>query len=227
MKRSEVNDILLWAADLMDQYNFKLPPFARWTPKDWAHKGHECDEIRNNMLGWDITDFGRGDFNRYGLVLFTLRNGNINDPDDPKPYAEKIMVARAEQICPLHFHWEKIEDIINRGGGNLVIELFNSHPDESLDDGSEVNVKCDGVRRTVQPGEPLTLRPGESITLTQGLYHRFYGEPGAGPVLIGEVSAVNDDTQDNRFAEDKGRFPDFEPDEPPLYYLCNEYPAAQ
>lgn len=57
-----------------------------------------------------------------------------------------------------------------------------------------------------------------------GLYHEFCAE--GGTVLIGEVSAVNDDTTDNRFTEEVGRFPEIEGDQPPLYYLCNEYPPA-
>jgi hypothetical protein len=177
------------------------------------------------MLGWDITDFGRGSFRDYGLVLFTLRNGNAANPNDPKPYAEKIMALREAQVCPLHFHWQKIEDIINRGGGNLVIQLYNSTGAEEPDEHTPVQVSCDGVVKTVPAGGEILLRPGESITLTQGLYHRFHAESGPGPVLIGEVSAVNDDTTDNRFAEKTGRFPDIEEDEDPLHYLCTEYPC--
>ena len=36
----------------------------------------EFDEIRDNQLGWDITDFGQGRFEELGLVVFTIRNGN-------------------------------------------------------------------------------------------------------------------------------------------------------
>ena len=54
-----------------------------------------------------------------------------------------------------------------------------------------------------------------------------WAEKGYGPCLIGEVSMVNDDTNDNRFYEPQGRFPTIEEDEPPLYLLCHEYPAAR
>ena len=37
------------------------------TPEEWKTKGHEFDEIRDNMLGWDITDYGMGDFDKYGF----------------------------------------------------------------------------------------------------------------------------------------------------------------
>ena len=66
-----------------------------------------------------------------------------------------------------------------------------------------------------------------SITLPQRQYHAFWAERGHGSVLIGEVSMVNDDNTDNRFYETQGRFPTIEEDEPPLYLLCNEYPAAK
>ena len=226
MRRSEINAILVWAKDFAAGHGFHLPPFAFWTPQDWAQKGHECDEIRRNMLGWDITDFGSGQFSRSGLAIFTIRNGNNTNPDDPKPYAEKLLLLREGQLCPLHFHWKKIEDIINRAGGNLAIRLFGSTGEEEVDRESPVTVSTDGVVRTVPAGGVVTLTHGESITLTQGMYHEFWAEKGTGPVLIGEVSAVNDDTSDNRFARQIGRFPEIEEDESPLHYLCNEYPPA-
>jgi D-lyxose ketol-isomerase len=55
------------------------------------------------------------------------------------------------------------------------------------------------------------------------MYHRFYGEPGKGKVLVGEVSKVNDDTTDNCFYENVGRFPEIEEDEEPLHLLGSDY----
>ena len=69
----------------------------------------------------------------------------------------------------------------------------------------------------------MILLPGESITLEQGMYHRFYGQPGKGKVLVGEVSSVNDDSADNCFFETIGRFPTIVEDEAPLYLLVNDY----
>jgi len=227
VKRSQINAVLRDGKKFIASQNFRLPPFAFWTPQDWKGKGHECDEIRKNMLGWDVTDFAKGDYDRFGLLLFTIRNGNYHDPSDPKPYAEKVMIARPGQMTPMHFHWKKIEDIINRGGGNLVIKLYGSTESEELDEEGPVTVSVDGAVRTVPAGSELVLEPGESITLLQGMYHAFWADPTKGPVLIGEVSAVNDDNIDNRFAEPLPRFPQIEEDEPPLHYLCNEYPEAQ
>lgn len=226
MKRSQINQIIKEAIAFFDSFKFALPPFASWTPEDWQDKGHECDEIRDNMLGWDITDYGLGDFEKVGLVLVTIRNGNQNDPKYKKPYAEKLLISAENQLCPMHFHWYKMEDIINRGGGVLMMQLYNSTPEGELDKINDVSVVSDGVTLTVPAGTVLELVPGQSVTLTPGLYHAFWAKEGSGKVLIGEVSQTNDDNTDNRFYEPMGRFPEIEEDEPPLRLLCNEYPKV-
>lgn len=67
-----------------------LPPFLSFTPEEWEEKGHEYDEIRDNAPGWDVTDYGEGDFDNLGLALITIRNGNVKDEKYKKSYAEKI-----------------------------------------------------------------------------------------------------------------------------------------
>lgn len=225
MKRSEINGVMRDARAFFDTYQFRLPVWAKWSPEDWAQAGPAAAEVVQNGLGWDITDFGSGDFAAQGLLLFTIRNGNPNRPGDRKPYCEKIMIVREGQVTPCHTHAQKIEDIINRGGGNLVLELANSDGQGGLSD-QPVTVSIDGLEQTVEARGRVSLKPGQSITLPQGLYHAFWGEEGAGPVLVGEVSTVNDDTGDNLFLEPVGRFPEIDEDEPPLHLLCNEYPAA-
>jgi D-lyxose ketol-isomerase len=220
MRRSAINAILRAADAFIRERGFYLPPFAYWTPDEWRARGPACAEIVANRLGWDVTDFGTGDFARTGLTLFTLRNGNPRDPAR-KPYAEKILIVEDGQITPLHFHWKKTEDIINRGGGALVVQLYHSTPDERLDETRMIEVSTDGVRRTVAPGGVVVLHPGESITLPPLLYHTFWAE--GGRVLAGEVSSINDDAADNRFLHPIGRFPTIEEDEPPLYLLCTDY----
>ena len=191
-------------------------------------KGKEYDEIRDNMLGWDITDFGSGDFYKRGLLMFTLRNGNYQMPEKYiKPYAEKLLITQEEQVTPFHFHWNKMEDIINRGGGNLLVQVYNSSEDGSEFLQTPVNISMDGRNFQVEAGSILRLTPGESITLPPRQYHKFWGEKGYGPVLLGEVSKVNDDVNDNRFYESVSRFPGVEEDEKPLYLLCSEYPPAK
>ncbi len=225
MKRSELNAIMKDAVAFIQEMKFALPPFAFWSPEEWATRGHEYDEIRDNMLGWDITDFGSGDYRRVGLLMFTVRNGNFSDPRYTKPYAEKLLIVEEEQITPYHFHWSKMEDIINRGGGNLCVKVYNATEDDALAD-TPVTVYMDGCCRQVPAGSVITLHPGESITLMPRQYHTFWGEKGTGRILLGEVSKVNDDRVDNRFLEPTGRFPAIEEDEAPLYLLGNEYPVA-
>ena len=220
MKRSEINRIIINAKEFMAGKCFILPPWAYWSPAEWQNNLSATTEIRNNFLGWDITDFGSGDFRNCGLFLFTIRNGKMGA--DHKPYAEKIMIVEENQETPMHFHWSKMEDIINRGGGNLVMELYNSTP-EDLPDTTPVHFKTDGIVRTVPAGGKVILKPGESITLEPGMYHRFYGEADKGKVLVGEVSAVNNDATYNCFLEEVGRFPVIEEDEVPLHLLVGDY----
>jgi D-lyxose ketol-isomerase len=226
MKRSEINAIMKDAVKFLDRMNFLLPPFAFWSPEQWKRKGREFDEIRDNMLGWDITDFGSGDYRKIGLLLFTIRNGNFSMKKYTKPYAEKILLVDEGQITPYHFHWKKMEDIINRGGGNLLVKVYNATKSGGFAD-TPVAVSLDGRNYEVKAGAVIKVTPGESITLPAGQYHKFWGEPGAGRILLGEVSKMNDDRVDNRFYEKVGRFPAIEEDVKPLFLLGNEYPPAK
>ncbi len=227
MKRSTINSIIRDNIEFLKTQGFALPPFAFFTPRDWQVKGHEYDEIRDNCLGWDITDFGSGDYSKVGLFLFTLRNGNQLYPDKyKKVYAEKVMVVEENQVTPYHYHWYKMEDIINRGGGILVIELYNRHPEtDLLDKNTPVTVHSDGRVYTVPAGSQIRLSPGESITMHRGQYHKFWAE--CGRTMVVEVSQCNDDSKDNRFLEEVGRFPDIDEDEAAQFLLCTEYPEAK
>lgn len=220
MTRSEVNAIIQNSLDFFDKHQFRLPEWAYWAPSDWKGKGDICNEIIENNLGWDITDFGSGEFTRKGLVLFTIRNGNVAKGD--KVYCEKIMIADESQETPTHYHWKKTEDIINRGGGNLEIEIFQGAENGEILH-KDVELSIDGVIRYVQPGEKVVLKPGQSVCLKPYVYHRFYGQPGYGKVLIGEVSTVNDDANDNRFYEAVGRFPEIIENAEPLHLLVSDY----
>ena len=220
MKRSEINQIMTEAKVFMNNHCFYLPPWANWSLLDWKENVENTSQIMENMLGWDITDFGSGDFHKRGLFLFTLRNGKLNV--DKKTYAEKIMIVEEGQETPMHYHWSKMEDIINRGGGNLIIELYNATADDALAN-TPIEIRTDGVKRTIPAGGKIILTPGESICIEQRVYHRFYGEPGKGKVLVGEVSMVNDDASDNRFLESIGRFPAIEEDIEFLHPLVSDY----
>ncbi len=219
MKRSEINVILREAKEFLATHSWSLPPWAFWTPKEWESCGSEIDEIKENMLGWDITDFGSGNFEKRGLFLFTLRNGNTSLSSD-KMYAEKIMIVQPHQETPMHFHSLKMEDIINRGGGELCIQLYVATKDEKLSP-EDVTVSIDGITRTLKAGDIVRLSVGESICLKPFMYHRFWAEKGT--TLVGEVSLVNDDVRDNKFYEEVGRFPAIEEDEAPLHVLVSDY----
>ncbi len=228
MKRSEINAALRELEAMAAKHGFTLPPFCAFTPEEWQTKGHEYDEIRDNMLGWDITDYGLGDFEKVGFSLITLRNGNLKLRDKyTKSYAEKLLYLKEGQYSPMHFHWSKMEDIINRGGGNVLIRVYNSLPDEEIDRESDVEVHIDGRVMTVPAGTQVRLTPGESISIYPYMYHDFEVEVGSGNVLLGEVSQCNDDNTDNRFNPPVGRFPTIEEDEAPYRLLCSEYPPAQ
>ena len=224
MKRSEINQIIHEGLEFCRQMNFHLPLFATWTPQDWATRGREFDEIRDNMLGWDVTDFGLGNFVEKGLLVFTIRNGNAHLDKYTKPYAEKLLIIREGQVTPFHFHYSKMEDIINRGGGGMMIQVYNSTDDYQLAD-TPVEVHMDGCSSTVEAGTVLRLTPGESISLPTYMYHQFWAE--GDMVLCGEVSMVNDDNVDNHFLDEIGRFPEIEEDDPPLHLLCTEYPPSR
>ena len=224
MKRSEINAVIKRFEKLLEEHRFELPPFCKWTPEEWQNKGHEYDEIRDKMLGWDVTDYGMGDFGHLGLALITIRNGNVHNPKYTKTYAEKIIMCDSGQVSPMHFHWHKMEDIINRGGNDIHFTLYNATEDERLAD-TPVKIFSDGRCYTVPAGETIVLKPGQSLSLYPYYYHEFV-IPEGGPVLIGEVSMCNDDNTDNRFLNPLGRFPTIEEDEPPYRLLCNEYPKA-
>ena len=226
MLRSEINAIIKDMERLAAMHNFYLPPFCSWSPEAWESKGQEYDEIRDNKLGWDITDYGIENFPLCGAAFITLRNGNRSNPKYLKTYSEKLLMLKEGQFLPFHFHWAKTEDIINRGGGIVVVTVYNEDGTGELAD-SDVSVSCDGRALVVPAGTKINLEPGESVTIAPRVFHKLTVLVGAGDVLISDVSGCNDDDEDIRFYEKIGRFPKIEEDEPPYRLLCNEYPAAR
>lgn len=94
MKRSEINKAIKAMESLAKENGFALPPLCKWTEDEWRTKGTEYDEIRDNILGWDITDYGLGNFEKIGFALITLRNGNQNNPKYKKTYAAKLLMLK-------------------------------------------------------------------------------------------------------------------------------------
>lgn len=225
MKRSQINAAIERAMSRLKEYKISLPMFGYWKAADWKANESKTGLIRERMLGWDVTDFGSGDFDKCGATLFTVRNGDKDDPKMKMPYAEKYIILsdETEQEIPLHYHIFKSEDIINRGGGILVVQLYNKAEDGGLDKESDVTVYTDGVKNVLPAGSLIEVTPGNSITLEPYVFHKFYAKRGEGLLIVGEVSKVNDDNTDNVFFKKSERFADVIEDEEITYPLVNEY----
>ena len=223
MKRSRINDIMAEADEMIRWHGFALPPFAYWSPDEFQANKDKAAAVIDARCGWDITDYGAGRYDEMGLFLFTLRNGRQEDlkRGGGMCYAEKLLISKQDQLSPMHTHVLKTEDIINRGGATLVVELFGSDDEGNFDESAGGTVYCDGIRRDYAAGEKLRFAPGESVTLMPGDWHAFWGE--GGDVLIGEVSTVNDDETDNIFREPIGRFSTIEEDVAPTHLLVSDY----
>ena len=221
MKRSEINQYIAEAEAFFAKHGFLLPGFSKWNLDDWKKNYAVSDEIITCGMGWDVTDFGSDDFLKTGLLLFTVRNGAHNSEKYTKPYAEKIMMVRPGQVTPMHCHFRKQEDIINRGGGTLVFRLC---PDAGGKPGTgEVKVVKDGICITTDSEHEIRISPGESLTLVPGAFHTFWADPASGPVMVGEVSSVNDDNTDNCFAEKRERFQKWIEDVPATRLAVSDY----
>jgi D-lyxose ketol-isomerase len=221
MKRSVVNEILREGDAFIRSFGYVLPPFAYWSAEEMKSRDHAAIKARG--MGWDITDYDQGKYDELGLFLFTTRNGLAEDLAAGRGmvYAEKIMISKENQISPMHRHIIKSEDIINRGGAKLALELFMRAEDGSIDRDADVIVPVDGETIRMQAGGLLKLDPGQSVTLHPNVWHAFWGE--GGDVLIGEVSTVNDDNTDNVFEMEIGRFSSIEEDEAPIHLLVSDY----
>lgn len=158
---------------------------------------------------WDITDFGLGRFDEYGLVL-------INLAEEPE-YCEKLMYARKGMKTPAHYHIKKKEDIICRTG-ELAIQLWNTGAKPG---NGNFYIKINGHLQKADSGQIINLQAGERITIHQGVWHEFW--PLSNECIIGEVSTANDDLNDNFFNHpDIGRYPHVEEDEPGLIQLLSD-----
>ncbi|MEM1136445.1 MAG: D-lyxose/D-mannose family sugar isomerase [Bacteroidota bacterium] len=189
MKRSEINFAVKEASDFFKEYHWVLPPAPRW----------------------DVTDFGLGDFEQFGLVLVNLA--------EEEEYCEKLMYANKGQTTPSHAHKKKKEDIICRIG-ELKIIVWNNDK-ELLNKQEKFTMKVNGEEIVLFSGSEVILKAGERLTIVPEIYHQFY--PISEACIIGEVSTANDDANDNFFINnDIGRFSEIEEDEPSIVKLVNE-----
>jgi D-lyxose ketol-isomerase len=233
LRRSDINNSISLSQKVIEYFGVHLPPFAYWTPEQWEKVSKEFNEIRTCMLGWDVTDFGSGDFKNIGRILFTLRNGKPNNKNYPKEYAEKLLIDPEHQRAPAHFHRSKREDIVCRRGGNILVMLTLADPYGNPSK-KKFKVQKDGRTLRLSPGDIVRLCPGESINIPPGTIHQFWGEEGTGIKIEGvgftlssEISSVCNDLEDNIFIDKNVvRFPFVEEDEKPKFLLCHEYPTA-
>jgi D-lyxose ketol-isomerase len=190
MKRSEINRAYRDALGSFSRHGWALPPRPRW----------------------DITDFGLGDFGRYGLVL-------VNLADEPE-YSEKLMYARRGQATPCHRHARKKEDIVCRSGA-LTLSLWPVKPSPGTVLPPSFPVQVDGSAADVRPGVDLVLAAGSRVTLPPGVWHSFW--PASEECIMGEVATRNDDALDNDFLDPGvGRFPGIDEDEPAAVRLVGD-----
>ena len=225
MKRSLIDKNIDWAIELCEKMHVALPGFAYWTPQDWEDKKDSTAYMRKVAMGWDVTDYNSGDFDKVGCVLFTIRNGEQDKPETGRVYCEKFLIMKAGQLLPCHFHYFKSEDIINRAGGTLPVFLWNSTPEfdgYQKDLKGDVHVMIDGQPVTVEAGGYVDIKPGDSIYLGPFIYHAFCAVEEDGDLIVGEVSRCNDDANDNHF-NPHVEFQKIEEDAPIRHLLCGGY----
>ncbi len=236
LKRSVVNQNIRKVRNYMRERGIPLPPFADYSIEDWKNISEEEMEIIDNMLGWDVTDFGMGNFDEYGLVLFVLRNGNVKLAEKyPKTYCEKFFLLKAGQKIPSEYHWYRTEDIINRGTGVFEVTLYNAAKEDFEDhealgkgingiyDTSDVEVVMDGKKLYIPAGGKLRVHPGQSITFTPGMYHQLVALPKYGDCLMFEVSTASDDSIDKRSSAEGKRYNGIEDDAEMEFVTSSDY----
>ncbi len=221
MRRSEINRYIKEAVVFLEKMYFKLPAWAYFNACDWENINPEYGGIVKNNLGWDVTDFGSGKFKDIGVVTFTMRNHIFDETSETGRYAEKVIIIRKNQLTPLHYHKEKTEDVINRGGGKLCVKLWLSDDNRGKSEKS-FTLEIDGISRKIIPGEILKINPGESISIKPGIYHTFWAE--IDMVMAGQISSAEVDHQDTFFFENYRWKVEIEEDEKPDYFLYHEYP---
>ena len=225
IKQSEVNRLIQETLGRWQKLKVSVPPWAAYSPMDWRRQieegkeGLDISEMVKWGQGLDISNFPalgvKPDFSQCGLVLITVENTS--------EYCHKLMFQRQNQETPWHKHVNKNETIGVGASrwGKLGISLYNSNEIDGCPDYMKsVRVKVNGCWRTVKADNPVQLQPGEFITLPAGVWHRFFAL--YDDVSLWEVSAHNDDFDDNKFLVPRERFMKIEPDVLPAFVLCND-----
>ncbi len=82
----------------------------------------------------------------------------LSIPTTKRYMPKKIMIVEENQVTPYHYHRYKQEDIINRGGGNLMIKVYGADENDNLSD-EDVEIQVDGRHYTVPAGTVVRLTP--------------------------------------------------------------------
>ena len=198
MKRSFIESRIAMMLAQCARHGLALPPFALWTPPQFRAERDAARRIAAGGLGWNIVEFTPGAFATKGLSAFTARMGDWRDlaRGRGRLYGEKALMLEDGQGAPHHYHVVKTEDILNRGGARLMLELFKvDYSGRRLDE--PFRVLKDATMIDLRAGGRVALEPGESIVLEPYVAHSFWAEGGL--VVAGEVSLANDDATDNYF----------------------------
>lgn len=199
MKRSEINKLINFSLNYFKKNKFYLPEWSKWKLDKWANNKILAKKLCNLQLGWDITDFGRKNFSMEGLILFSLRNGDKNNKKDIQ-YAEKLLLMLPGQKIPYHFHKLKKEDIINKFGGKLELKFYKNNKEK-------IEIDIDRQKKILKCKQKLEIKIGQSVYIPPKLIHSFaVSKKNKSPLIIGEVSSINDDDNDNYFPNKNIRF---------------------
>jgi D-lyxose ketol-isomerase len=95
VKRSEINEIMAEADAMMRSFGFVLPPFAYWTPDEMKARRGAIDAIVSGRMGWDITDYGQGDFEAGPVPVHAEERAAFGPAGGGGMcYAEKLLISK-------------------------------------------------------------------------------------------------------------------------------------
>ena len=212
MLRSEINQIIKNSKSYFNKNNFYLPPWSSWTLNDWKKNINFAKIAYESQIGWDVTDFGKNNFQKEGAVLFCIRNGNKKSKKSTT-YCEKLLLLMPNQKIPFHFHKRKTEDIINKCNGVLELGLYASN-NQFYKKKESVILNIDSKPTKIKPNTKIFLQPGQSITIKPYFCHYLKSSnKNKKNLIVGEVSSLNDDCCDNYFPDKNLRFSKVEEDE--------------
>ena len=212
MKRSEINRSIQEAKILLEEYKWSLPKWAYWSKSNYESNPKLSEYLRNHQMGWDVTDFGKNNFQKEGAVLFCIRNGNKKSKKSTT-YCEKLLLLMPNQKIPFHFHKRKTEDIINKCNGVLELGLYASN-NQFYKKKESFILNIDSKPTRIKPNTKIFLKPGQSITIKPYFCHYLKSSnKNKKNLIVGEVSSLNDDCCDNYFPDKNLRFSKIEEDE--------------